>query len=102
MGATVSDTEAALLIWLPAGTIVPFIVSWLTGADWRGAIIEASFFAALGLLIYPTALGLISARFTSQPNVELLFVISFALALGSVLLFRRSANRTHHRFRKPK
>lgn len=85
-----SDGATALLIWLPAGTLLPFIVSRVLGADWRGAVIEAALFAALGLLIYPTLLALIVARFVRHPNVELLFLGGFALAALTVYGYRVS------------
>lgn len=84
-----SEAETALIIWLPAGTLLPFLISRLTGSDWRGATIEAALFAAFGLLIYPTLLALISVRFFDRPNIEALFLAGFALAALTVLGFRR-------------
>lgn len=88
-----SADAQALLIWLPAGTLLPFLISRLTGADWRGALVEASFFAVLGLLLYPTLIALLLVRFAGEPPVALLFVAGFVLAALSLLLFRRRANR---------
>ena len=78
----------AFLLWLPAGTLIPFLVSWRTGASLRLAVIEASIFALGGLLIYPTLLGMISARFVDQPNPELLFLFGFMLATLTLVAFR--------------
>jgi len=78
----------ALLLWLPAGTLIPFLVSWRTGAPPHLAAIEASIFALGGLLIYPTLLGMISARFLDRPNPELLFLFGFMLATLTILAFR--------------
>ena len=88
-----SESAQALFIWLPAGTLLPFLVARLTGADWRGALVEASLFATLGLLLYPTLIALLIVRFVGQPNVVPLFLGGFALAFLSLLLFRRRANR---------
>lgn len=88
-----SESAQALLIWLPAGTLLPFLVARLTGADWRGALVEAALFAALGLLLYPTLIALLLVRFTGEPNTVALFLGGFVLALVSLLLFRRRANR---------
>lgn len=85
-----SETAAAFLIWLPAGTLVPFAVSLLTGADRQQAVIEAALFAVLGLLIYPTMLALITVRFVGRPNIALLFLIGFALAALTVVGYRRA------------
>lgn len=88
-----SELTAALIIWLPLGTIVPLILARLTGADWRGAFIEASLFATLGLIIFPITIALIVASFTTEPDVNLIFAASYVLALVCVLLFRRHSNR---------
>ncbi|MCM8748117.1 hypothetical protein NET02_03075 [Thermomicrobiaceae bacterium CFH 74404] len=79
----------AFLLWLPAGTLVPFLLCWRTGSSARLAVIEATIFALGGLLIYPTLLGLISARFFDRPNPEVLFVFGFLLATLTLLGFRR-------------
>jgi ABC-type enterochelin transport system permease subunit len=89
-----SDVTAALIIWLPLGTIVPLIVSRLTGADWRGALIEASIFATMGLIVFPILIALVVAIFTRDPNVDVIFGVSYLLAILSVLLFRRQSNKT--------
>ncbi|MDI3340381.1 MAG: hypothetical protein QJR03_07580 [Sphaerobacter sp.] len=83
------ETARAFLIWVPAGTLLPFLVSRLTGADWRSSTIEAALFAALGLLIYPTMLALIVVHIVGYPNVELLFLAGFALAALTVVGYRR-------------
>lgn len=88
-----SEITVALGIWMPLGTIVPLILARLTGADWRGAFIEASIFATLGILIFPIVLALTLALIIGQPNVDLLFAASYVLALICVLLFRRQSNR---------
>lgn len=88
-----SELTAALVIWLPLGTIVPLILSRITGADWRGAFIEASIFATLGVIIFPITIALIVASFTTEPNVNVIFGVSYVLALVCVLLFRRHSNR---------
>lgn len=84
------ETARAFLIWVPAGTLIPFLISRLTGADWRSATIEAALFAALGLLIYPTLFALIVVHIVGYPNVEALFLAGFALAALTVLGYRRS------------
>lgn len=89
-----SDVTAALIIWLPLATIVPLLVARVTGADWRGAVIEASIFATIGLVVMPFLVALVFAIFTRDPNVDLIFAISYTLAIASVLLFRRQSNRT--------
>ncbi len=97
-----SDITFALAIWLPLGTIVPLVLSRVTGADWRGAVIEASLFATIGLLILPITFALVAAAFVSQPNVDLIFAVSYVLALGCVLAFRRHSNESkvrHTRYR---
>lgn len=83
------EVVRAFLLWLPGGTLAPFLVSWLTGASPRMAVVEASIFAFCGLLVYPTVLGLISARFVDDPNVESLFVMGFVLAALTLVGFRR-------------
>lgn len=88
-----SDVTTALIVWLPLGTIIPLIVARLTGADWRGAFIEASIFATLGILIFPITLALIVSSFTTEPNVDLIFAASYVLALVCLLLFRRHSNK---------
>lgn len=96
------DTNAgewlrALLLWLPAGTLGPFIISRVTGADQRLALIEAAVFALCGLLLYPTLLGLLSARFIEWQRgelpVEALFVTGFLLASVTLVLMRRASRR---------
>jgi hypothetical protein len=95
-----TEIETAFLIWLPSGTVLPFLISKLTGSDWRGAFIEASLFAALGLLIYPTALALMTARFVEHTNVTPLFLGGYTLAALTLLLFRRrAAGRSRYRRR---
>jgi hypothetical protein len=88
-----TETIIALGIWLPLGTVVPLILAKLTGADWRGAFIEASIFATMGILIFPILFALSLALIFGEPNVNLIFAISYVLALGCVLLFRRQSNR---------
>ncbi len=88
-----SDVSAALIIWLPLGTIVPLILARVTGADWRGAFIEASIFATLGIIIFPITIALIVASFTTDPNVDLILAVSYVLALLCILYFRRYSNR---------
>jgi len=87
----------ALLIWLPAGTLGPYIVSRWRGADPRLAIIEAGIFALSGLLIYPTLLGLLSARFIDWQRgsvpIESLFVTGFLFAGLTIVLIRRAMYR---------
>jgi hypothetical protein len=83
----------ALGIWMPLGTIVPLIVSRLTGADWRGALIEASIFAIMGILIFPILFALTLALMFGQPNVDLIFAVSYVLATLCVVGFRRRANK---------
>jgi hypothetical protein len=93
-----SDVAAAFLIWLPTGTLLPFVVSRLTGAGWRGAFIEASIFACLGLLIYPTMLALITIRFVKLSSPEPLFIAGYLLAFGTLLFYRhRDRGRTRYR-----
>lgn len=84
------ETVRAFLIWLPAATLLPFVISRLTGADWRSAAIEATLFAALGLLIYPTLFALLFVPLFGQPNVEALFLVGFAVAALTVIGYRRS------------
>jgi hypothetical protein len=94
----VSDITAAFLIWLPTGTLLPFFVSRLTGAGWRGAFIEASIFACLGLLIYPTMFALLIAPFITLSSADPLFIAGYLLAFLTLLLFRRkSRGRTRYR-----
>jgi hypothetical protein len=88
----VSEATAAFVIWLPTGTLLPFLISKLTGAGWRGAFIEASLFAALGLLIYPTMLALITIRFVHFDSPEPLFVAGYVLAALSLLYYRRRSH----------
>jgi uncharacterized membrane protein YvlD (DUF360 family) len=83
----------ALGIWMPLGTVVPLILSKLTGSDWRGAFIEASIFAIMGILIFPILFALTLALMFGEPNVDLIFGISYLLAAGCVLLFRRRVNK---------
>ena len=87
-----TDTIIALGVWLPLGTVVPLILARLTGSDWRGAFIEASIFATMGILIFPIMFALSLGLLISDPNVDLIFGISYVLALGCVLLFRRKSN----------
>jgi ABC-type enterochelin transport system permease subunit len=89
-----SELFVALGIWLPLGTIVPLVLSRLTGADWRGALIEASLFATIGVLILPILFALTIAPLLREPNVDLIFAVSYVLALICVLLFRRHSNRS--------
>ena len=88
-----TDTLIALGIWMPLGTVVPLILAKLTGSDWRGAFIEASIFAIMGILIFPILFALTLGLLVSDPNVNLIFAISYVLALGCVLLFRRQSNK---------
>jgi hypothetical protein len=88
-----SDIAMALGIWLPLGTIVPLILAKLTGADWRGAFIEACIFATLGILVFPILFALTFGLFGLTRNVDLIFAISYVLALASVLVFRRQSNK---------
>lgn len=88
-----SDIAVALGIWLPLGTIVPLILAKLTGADWRGAFIEASIFATMGILIFPIVFALTVGLVIGQPNVDVIFAISYVLAIGCVLMFRRRSNK---------
>lgn len=83
------ETARALLIWLPAGTLLPFFISRLTGSDWRGAFLEACLFIALGLLLYPTLLGLIAVGIYGVPNVDILYLIGYALATLTLIGIRR-------------
>ena len=95
-----SDTTAAFAIWLPTATIVPLIVSKLTGAEWRSAFIEMSLFACLGLFIYPTMLALMTIRFVHWSSTDPLFVGGYFLATLSVLYYRRRSHGPKQRFRK--
>jgi hypothetical protein len=77
-------------------------VSWRTGASLRLAIVEASIFALTGLLIYPTLLGLAGARFVDYQTVEILFIVSFALAAVTLVGFRRRLRKLEQgRFSQP-
>jgi len=99
-----SEIVRAFLLWLPAGTIVPFLLSWRTGASLRLAAIEASIFALTSLVIYPTLLGLAGARFVDfqTVEVEVLFVVSFALAVATLVGFRRRLRQMEQgRFAQP-
>ncbi len=91
---------AAFFIWLPTATVLPFAISKLTGAEWRGAFIEASLFAALGLLIYPTMLALVTARFVRPSSPTPLFIGGYALAALSLLYYRRRS-RGPQKYRRP-
>lgn len=93
-----SETASAFLIWLPAGTLLPFIISRLTGSDWQEALIEASLFAVLGLLIYPTLFALMVTHTIGYPNIESLFVAGFALAGLTVIGYRRKIGRGRPRY----
>lgn len=88
-----SDIWIALGLWLPLGTVVPLIVSKLTGSDWRGAFIEASIFAIMGILIFPILFALTLALIFGKPNVDLIFLVSYLLSAGCVLMFRRRVNK---------
>ena len=94
-----SEVTIALGIWMPLGTLVPLILSRLTGADWRGAFIEASIFATMGILIFPILFALSLGLVIGEPNVDLIFGISYVLALGCVLAFRRQSNLAEQRRR---
>lgn len=91
------EVVRAFLLWLPGGTILPFVVSRLTGADTRLALIEAAIFALGSLLVYPTLLGLLSARFVHWQQagtwVEALFVGGFVLAALTIIVMRRATRR---------
>lgn len=87
-----SEFVVAIGLWLPLGTVVPLVLSKLTGSDWRGAFIEASIFAIMGVLIFPILFALSLALIFGQPNVDLVFAISYALATVCVLLIRRRIN----------
>lgn len=97
MDAATAELLRAFLLWLPGGTFAPFLVSRLTGADNRLAVIESAIFALCGLLLYPTLLGLLSARFVAWQSgnlpVELLFVAGFVLAALTLLAMRRATQR---------
>ena len=93
-----SEAAVTLLIWLPAATVLPFVVALATGSNWRGAIIEAALFAALGLLIYPTLIALVISAFTRDPNINALFITGFVLAALSVVLLRRQARGRYRRW----
>ena len=84
------ETARAFLLWVPAGTLIPFRLSRITGVDWRSATIEAALLAALGLLIYPTLFALVVVHIVGYPNVEALFLAGFVLAALTVLGYRRS------------
>jgi cellulose synthase/poly-beta-1,6-N-acetylglucosamine synthase-like glycosyltransferase len=88
-----SDLFAAFFIWLPLGTVVPLLVARFTGSDWRGAVIEASLFATMGLVVFPILLALIIAIWTTDPNVHMIFAVSFGLAIVTNLVFRRQATK---------
>ncbi|MCX2726170.1 hypothetical protein OO015_01465 [Thermomicrobium sp. 4228-Ro] len=94
---THSEVIRAFLLWLPGGTVLPFVVSRLTGADTRLAMIEAAIFALGSLLVYPTLLGLLSARFVQWQAagawVETLFLGGFALAALTIVVMRRATRR---------
>ncbi len=97
MDTLTAEWLRAFLIWLPAGTLGPYIVSRWRGADPRLAIIEAGIFALSGLLLYPTLLGLLSARFIDWQRgtvpIESLFVAGFFLAGLTIVLMRRATHR---------
>ncbi len=94
-----TDVTAAFVIWLPTATVLPLLVSKLTGADWRSACIEACLFAALGLLIYPTMLALVTARFVHLASPAPLFIGGYVMAALSLLYYRRRS-RGPHRYRR--
>jgi hypothetical protein len=93
-----SEFAIAFGVWLPLGTVVPLVLARLTGADWRGAFIEASLFATMGLLVFPILFGIVAGVVLSDPSVNLMFAASYVLALGCVLLFRRRSNQTQQRY----
>lgn len=97
MDAATAELLRAFLLWLPGGTFAPFLVSRLTGADNRLAVIESAIFALCGLLVYPTLLGLLTARFvaweTGAASVELLFAGGFVLAALTLVAIRRATHR---------
>ncbi len=95
-----SDNTAAFAIWLPAATLLPLIISKLTGAEWRSAFIEMSLFACLGLFIYPTMLALMTIRFVSWTSPEPLFIGGYLLSALSLLYYRRRSHGPTQRFRK--
>lgn len=82
------QSTLAALLWLAAGTVLPWLLSRLTGADARAALIEAAIFATFGLLIYPTMFALIAARFVDQPSVNLLYALGFVAAALTVYGYR--------------
>jgi len=96
-----SELLRAFLVWLPGGTILPFLLSKLTGADTRQAFIEAVIFALAGLLVYPTLFGLLSARFvdwsTTGAWVESLFIAGFLAAALTLVVMRRTTRRLQQR-----
>jgi ABC-type iron transport system FetAB permease component len=96
-----SEIYVALLIWFPLGTIIPLVIARATGADWRGAFVEASLFATMGLVVFPFLLALIFAIWTTSPNVNVVFAISIVLAIVTGLIFRKRANERmyHGRYR---
>lgn len=100
-----ADIGRAFFLWLPGGTLLPFIVSRLTGADTRMALIEAGIFALGGLLVYPTFLGLVTARFVNWGSaaawIELLFLAGFFLAALTILAMRRATQRIQRRAALP-
>lgn len=91
-----TEVEAAFLIWLPTATIVPFLISRLTGSDWGGALIEASIFAGLSLIIYPTLLAFLVVRFVDELSIPPLFLGGYLLSFLTLLLFRRRAGGPRH------
>ncbi len=97
MDAATAELLRAFFLWLPGATVAPFVVSRLTGADSRLAGIESAIFALCGLLIYPTLLGLLSARFVAweagAAPVELLFAGGFVLAAFTLVAIRRARHR---------
>jgi len=88
-----SETIWALGVWLPLGTLLPFVVARLTGNDWRGALIEASIFACFGLLVYPIFFALILVRLTAHPLVQLYFLLGWICAVLTSLGYRRKIMR---------
>lgn len=85
------------LLWLPAGTVLPFLISRLTGSDNHLAVVEAVLFAFTALLLYPSLLALLTARFIDWDGgeypLELLFALGYLLALLTLMTIRRARRR---------
>lgn len=92
-----SQSPLAAFAWLAAGTVLPWLVSLLTGADVRGALIEAAIFATFGLVIYPTMFALIGARFVAQPNINVLYALGFVASAVTVYGYRVRIATAHRR-----